>query len=248
MNFNHELLRTGLVEDFRFRLPTHRTKRWKRRDPYALRGMVLHQSLEDIGEADGVAQYHVGPNHISKTGLPGMSYTMFIEKSGRIALANDIEDKTYSQGYLDPDWVDENAAYIGVCVGGNFSGPGYVGSQKPTAEQLISVHRLWTLCKSIWGWNGANLFGHYHLGKPACPGNELMEYIDSQRPLSFATAVEKQKALTKTGHYRGRLDGIWGPKSKAALVEFQRVMGLSPDGVWGQMTSEAMQGRLEALA
>lgn len=248
MSFDHKLLSSGLVEDLRFFLPVHRRKSWKSRDPYALRGVVLHQSLEERGEAEGVAKYHVGPNHISKTGLPGMSYTLFIEKDGRVILANSIEDKTYSQGYLDPNWVDENAAYIGVCIGGNFSGPGYVGSQRPTYEQMESVRKLWDLCKDFWGWSGAGLFGHYHLGKPACPGNELMEYIESQRPISFATAIEKQRALLKLGHYREKLDNIWGPKSKAALVEFQRAMGLSPDGVWGPLTSEAMQGRLEALA
>ena len=248
MSLNQKLLESGLFVDFRSWLTTHRTKRWKHRDPYALRGMVLHQSLEEVGGAEGVARYHVGPNHISESGLPGISYTLFIEKSGRVALVNDLEDKTYSQGYLDPDRVDENAAYMGVCVGGNFSGPGYVGSQEPTPEQLSSVHVLWTFCRRLWGWNGSNLFGHYHLGKPACPGNKLMEYIESQRPISFATVVERQRALMKTGHYRGRLDSIWGRKSKAALVEFQRMMGISPDGVWGPLTSEAMQGRLEALA
>jgi hypothetical protein len=151
------------------------------RPPARLKGMVIHQSLEETGSARMVAAYHVGPNHISPEGLPSLSYTFFIERDGRVILANHVEHKTWSQGYIDPDHVDENAAYMGVCVGGNFSGPGYQGTQSPTRQQEDAVDKLWKLCSDLWEWDKFSLFGHCHFGKMACPGHTLTEYVNSVR-------------------------------------------------------------------
>ncbi len=247
MNYTLELLRSSFIEDGRQTLPQHRGRKWTVRPPSRLKGMVLHQSLEEEGSARAVAAYHVGPNHISEAGLPGLSYTMFVERNGRVLLANDVEAKTWSQGYRDPEWVDENALYMGVCVGGNFSGPGYKGTQRPTREQMDSVDKLWKLCKSLWGWSDAGLFGHFHFGKPACPGGDLLEYVYGRRPLQFYSVMDKQVALTRLGHYKGKVDGFWGQESKAALVSFQRVAGLSPDGVWGPVTTEAVFSKLSRV-
>ena len=247
MNYTDELLRSSFIEDWRQTLPRHRGRHWTVRPPSKLQGMVLHQSLEVTGSAYNTARYHVGPNHISSAGLPGLSYTLFIERDGRVILANDVEAKTWSQGYIDPEFVDENAIYMGVCVGGNFSGPGYSGTQRPTKEQMDSVDRLWRLCRGLWCWSGAGLYGHFHFGKPACPGGDLLEYVYSERPpgMGFSRVSEMQEALRKLGSYTGEIDGMWGPKSKSALVEFQREAGLRPDGVWGPQTTAAVTARLQ---
>jgi hypothetical protein len=243
MNYDEELLKSGLVEDGRQTLPRG-TRTWSSRNPENLKGMVLHQSLETKGSASSVAEYHSGPNHIRSDGLPGLSYTLFVERDGKVILANSIADKTWSQGYKDPDGVDENAMYMGVCVGGNFSGPGYLGTQVPTIEQLDAVSNLWNLCRGLWHWSGNGLLGHFHFGKPACPGDVLAKYIYSQRSNQFASVVDKQRALQILGYYKAKVDGDWGPVSKAALVAFQIDAGLDPDGVWGSLTSAAVFHRL----
>lgn len=244
MNYTLRLLNSGFIVDGRHTLPRHKGRQWSTRPPDKLKGMVLHQSLEDSGSARAIALYHVGANHISQDGLPGLSYTLFIERNGKVILANDVEAKTWSQGYLDPGGVDENALYIGACVGGNFSGPAYKGTQRPSQEQMDSVDKLWKLCRDLWGWSGTGLFGHFHFGKPACPGADLLEYIYSHRPYQFMSVMEKQMALSRLGYYGGRTDGVWGTRSKSALVAFQRVEGLKPDGVWGPLVTTTVLSKI----
>jgi len=244
MNYNDEILSLDSVVDGRETLPRNPKKEWGKRDPANLKGMVFHQSLEERGSASGNAKYHSGPNHISEDGLPGLSYTLFVEKDGKCFLANDVESKTYSQGYGGRPG-DENEEFIGVCFGGNFYGTGYQGTQEPTPAQLQTARALWDHCKKLWGWSDEDLYGHCDFGKPACPGFELMELVDSIRPARFFSAVEKQKALLELGYYKGDIDGQWGLECKAALVEFQRVAGLIPDGVWGTKTSAAIRVAME---
>jgi hypothetical protein len=131
-------------------------------------------------------------------------------------------------------------------VGGNFSAPGYVGIQKPTQNQRDALVNVWDHLKKIWPWTDEDLYGHYHFGKPTCPGNDLADLIQSIRPLTFITQMERQKALLKLGFYEGDVDGMWGPESKAALVKFQKSAGLISDGVWGDKTSVAIKEAMGA--
>jgi len=239
-DYNEELLKLSFVEDGRTSLPHHATKKWPERDSSLIVGVCFHQSLEERGSASGNAKYHVGPNHISETGLPGLSYTLFVEKDGKAILANGVECKTYSQGYKDPENVDENALYIGVCFGGNFSGPGHEGTQAPTLEQMETAKALWEACKSIWHLEDKAIYGHFDFGKPACPGWTLMDFVQRTRGTSLRSTTERQQALKTLNFYDGEVDGEWGPKSKAALVAFQRAQNLQVDGTWGPETEEAM--------
>ncbi len=50
-----------------------------------------------------------------------------------------------------------------------------------------------------------------------------------------------QLALSALGFHRGRVDGIFGPETRDAASEFQRNVGLSPDGVVGPDTISAMR-------
>jgi len=55
---------------------------------------------------------------------------------------------------------------------------------------------------------------------------------------SRGDAVEDVQAfLTEASIYQGRFDGIYGPKTEAAVRSFQRETGLAADGVWGQKSS-----------
>lgn len=45
-----------------------------------------------------------------------------------------------------------------------------------------------------------------------------------------------QKALKSAGFYKGRIDGKMGGKTRRAIVKFQKVNKLSPDGAVGQST------------
>ena len=243
MDYNAEILKADFIVDARTTLPRHATKKWSRRDPSKLKGIVYHQSLDDYGLAKNNAKYHVGPNHITELGLPGLSYTIFVEKDGMGFLANDIEDVTLSQGYAGHTG-DENVDFLGVCFGGNFSGPGYEGPQCPTGHQMNTAGYLWYHLKEIFGWSDEDIYGHFDFGKPACPGYDLMKMIERIRPKMFNSTTERQKALVKLGYYKGDQDGMWGSGCKTALVEFQRAAGLDPDGVWGKKTTAAVRAAM----
>lgn len=47
---------------------------------------------------------------------------------------------------------------------------------------------------------------------------------------------EIQSALKTAGFYQGNVDGKMGPLTRQAVEEFQRINGLSPDGVVGRQT------------
>lgn len=54
------------------------------------------------------------------------------------------------------------------------------------------------------------------------------------------TKKDIQKALKNAGYYDGMIDGKIGPKTKAALMDFQKNMGLKVDGVAGRNTREEL--------
>ncbi|MBM3684767.1 MAG: hypothetical protein FJW83_09570 [Actinobacteria bacterium] len=53
--------------------------------------------------------------------------------------------------------------------------------------------------------------------------------------------ADLQRRLGALGFDPGRVDGIFGPLTRAALAEFQRNVGLHPDGISGPDTVDALQ-------
>ena len=46
-----------------------------------------------------------------------------------------------------------------------------------------------------------------------------------------------QQALKDKGHNPGPIDGVMGPRTKAALMDYQRAEGMTPTGVWNDETA-----------
>lgn len=245
MSTTQFLERYDFVRDIRQDLPHHKVRKWRPRLLDGLLGMVWHQSLGE-GSAQGVARYHVGPNHINKTGLPGISYTFFIETYGEVLLCNRLEDVTYSQGDRTKPG-DENRLYLAVCFAGNFDAPGYQGTTQVTAGQIHAGMRLWLACREFFEWDGTGLLGHHHMGKAVCPGSALSAVIDivradrtDRRRAGLDTPKQRQQMLQQLGYYDGAVDGIWGMESRRALARYQNDRGLTVDGIWGPESYEAL--------
>lgn len=62
---------------------------------------------------------------------------------------------------------------------------------------------------------------------------------------SRASTRDLQEKLTLLGYDPGAIDGAMGPKTRAAIKNFQRDSGLSADGVVGSRTRVAMEAALE---
>jgi peptidoglycan hydrolase-like protein with peptidoglycan-binding domain len=59
---------------------------------------------------------------------------------------------------------------------------------------------------------------------------------------STGPAVKKlQEALVALGVNPGKVDGIFGPKTEAAVKRFQKKVGGVPDGIVGPKTRQAMK-------
>src|SRR5262249_31680013 len=52
--------------------------------------------------------------------------------------------------------------------------------------------------------------------------------------------TELQRRLNALGFDAGKEDGILGPDTAGALLEFQRNAGLTPDGIFGPETADAL--------
>lgn len=233
---NSSLVEHKEIVDARHLLRRNEEYKWKQRDPEKITGLVWHQAL-GWGTVEDVAEYHCGPNHMSQKGLPGIAYTFAIRRDGEILLCNDIEDRTWSQGTREREG-DENAEFASCMFEGRFwardVNDANVG--EPTPEQIMSGLRLWQICVDVFGWDKvSSLFGHFDFGKEACPGYTLQQIILAvRRPEPLAdkdNVMWVQKKLKQLGHYTGEIDGLWGPLSKRAVVEFQQQNDLEATGV-----------------
>jgi peptidoglycan hydrolase-like protein with peptidoglycan-binding domain len=68
---------------------------------------------------------------------------------------------------------------------------------------------------------------------------------ESSEALTIAANIsvtDLQSLLAKRGFYKGAVDGVLGTSTQAAIVEAQRFYGLTPDGIVGNKTVEALEG------
>ena len=142
----------------------------------------------------------------------------------------------------------QNAGAIGVCtVGGLRRATGeQVGHDTRTSRQRGAQLAL---IRGILGrYPGAPILGHRDLAATQCPAYdvarwwaEATEGPPADAPIrppvqthpflrrgspETGAVRELQSALTRLGHYRGRIDGKFGPLTEAAVRAFQAAAGL----------------------
>lgn len=85
-------------------------------------------------------------------------------------------------------------------------------------------------------------------------GNRILQYAVTH-PLAGDDVLELQRRLLDMGFHAGRADGIFGTDTDTAVREFQRNVGIVPDGICGPATLKALErlrrtvigGRADAL-
>ncbi len=257
-----------MFRDGRTELARHATRLFKTRSVDEIRGIVVHQTAGG-DNPEATARYHVDANHVSSNGCPGLLYTFFIRQNGDVWWANDLHLETWSQGgHGSPvPGTQANKNFLSIVLGGDFSAPGYTGDDgHPTVHQL---HSLLCLTQHLTGaartaelpeelYDALScppeaLWGHKQFGKPACPGATAQAVVDAARwhlsgfvvdgeVLHPWTARQWQTALAERGYLAlSDIDGVWGPTSKAGLVDFQAKAGLTVDGFRGALSQASLQ-------
>ena len=67
-------------------------------------------------------------------------------------------------------------------------------------------------------------------------------------PAGSAPVRELQRELQTRGQEPGAIDGLYGPRTRAAVARFQRARGLAVDGIAGPQTGAALQSRGESAS
>jgi N-acetyl-anhydromuramyl-L-alanine amidase AmpD len=222
-------------------LPWHAERVWMKRELTQIDKIIIHQELGE-SSVENVNTYHisVGPkNHITPQGCPHICYHYGIRKNGEIVQANELSDITWH-------CKGQNQNSVGIMLQGNFSGPGYdMGSSEPTPEQIHSTEELVDSLLVSLNLKNTDVFGHYQFGKPACPGYVMQDWVEKKRNmLNLETSVkpveksikEIQERLNLLGYNAGKVDGLLGIKTQAAIRGFQADQHLIADGIVGPQT------------
>ena len=220
-------------------LEWHPTRRWASRQLSEIKKIIIHQELGE-GSIENVNTYHIHPNHISSKGCPRICYHYGIRKNGEIVQLNELSNIVWHT-------KGQNRVGIGILLVGNFEGPGHnTGTSEPSEKQILALDFLCKYLMEVFHFSNQELYGHYHFGKPACPGYIIEDWIENKRNQIESTTnrdvpIEKsvneiQKRLSKLGYALGTVDGIWGIKSMAAIRKFQSDTLLDADGIVGPQT------------
>ena len=198
-------------------------------------------------------------------GWPGIPYTYVIPaypdlEDGRLVIYKIWHD----------DWVTwhtggiYNHHAVGVVVAGWYasrhdllSGKDSAARDRPTVEAMTAADELadYLMVRHGLRMGPDTLKCHAELGKPACPGSFLENWIREKRgedaifdptpgyedPRPLTTEREVQEALVELGYNPGTVDGKMGPYTQNAIKAFQRVERLRPDGIFGPFTRQAMR-------
>lgn len=203
--------------DIRRTIPKHPTRKWKYRA--SADTIVVHCTAGSQQDPNKVAANHIQPgpqNHLSSKGAPGIAYHDFVRDDGVIFHCNSYNDSTWHARSYNDRSIGIVMAYRGL------------DDVPPPDVQLLALCKhLVTLCfyikilpKRVLGhrelpWMSTLLGNGSIRYKKACPGMA----VDMDKLRDMVTRG-LQKRLKDEGLYGGAIDGIFGPKSQAALRDF----------------------------
>ncbi|WP_456275664.1 peptidoglycan recognition protein family protein [Bacillus sp. AK128] len=242
------------IIDKRNSLPTHPSKRYRRRSLTAIKNIAIHHSATTTGSAESFARYHVNTLE-----WPGIAYHYVVDKDGTISHCHDLEVVSYHVG-------NSNYRAVGICMVGDFRTQQLTEAQK-TATQNLVLTLLDVLTIEV-----ADVWGHQEFPgyewKP-CPsinmGNFRSELLARNqtgelpiyRSVSYSTGPRTrtylsygdqgddikalQERLENLGFKPGVIDGIFGKVTEDSVKRFQKAANLSVDGIVGPETRGALK-------
>ncbi len=215
--------------------------------------IVLHHFAAD-SSVKAVHEYHLSRGH------KGIDYNIVIQLDGEAVWGRGIE---YEGGHVLNSGRSSgmNQRSIGIACQGNFQERTMTNKQKETLMKVIfDCIRIFPTINSI--------IGHKEVKNTACPGkffplDEAKEQLLDLRKENVITTTIKldrllrlrmkylrgddvkavQAELNKRGFDVKGIDGIFGPNTKAAVIDFQKSNRLLVDGIVGKQTITALGGQ-----
>lgn len=213
-------------------LPTHKTRTADKRR--SIEGIVVH-CTDGPSNINTLVRYDLGPNHISKTGCPTVTYHALVAnetiketkaKDGSVfdMNAGDVlfgvpEDVVcfHSVGY--------NTTHLAVSIIYEVDEQWEAGkTKKPQEKYTVKPEAMEGLYDCLIHWclkykiEPKRVKGHREITRgKTCPGM----YINLE-DLRLELSKRLQTKLKEAGLYKGEIDGDFGKNSRAALVAWAR--------------------------
>lgn len=148
------------IRDLRNSLPKHPIKRFNRRDLSQIEQVIIHHTTGPTTQSpESVAQYHIGPNHISNDGMAGIAYHYMIDRQARVYQTNDLKAITWHVS-------GQNTRSIGLCFIGDYD------ELEPTQGQMRQLLKLLRYLNRKLG-RRLQIAGHREYANKTCPGNNV---------------------------------------------------------------------------
>lgn len=202
-------------------LPRHPTKYYKTRSLSRVNKIVVHTTDRDWSILQ-LAQYDIGPNHISDTGCPAITYHDVVMKNGTVFHTLPYKEVSHHAGGY-------NTGSVAVALMYKCTNEGSKIQNHPTVNAMKAlISHCGKMCLKF-GLTPDRIFGHRELKgtgwfldkygskrlRKSCPGR----FVDLDK-LRKAVAEYMQIYLRIQGFYKDKIDGNFGKNSRAALQAF----------------------------
>lgn len=201
-------------------LPRHATKIYDYRDISDISRIVVHTTDWACTPLE-LANYDIGPNHISSTGCPAITYHGLIMPDAAWIKTLPYTEVSWHVGVWNP-------GSLGIALVYRVSDGNGQDAYAPAEKQLKALLRACgSLCLQL-GVEPINVIGHRelkHTGwvffkgsrklRKTCPGLRVDMDLVRERVIKYV-----QLCLMMSRHYQGSADGYWGPASIAAFYRY----------------------------